>query len=188
MDDTLRLIQYLYDEDIDDAAIARRLSEDEDLYREYERLRATKKRLDERPSRRPDSAVVDRVVEEARSATQADSPSPRRNGDRSARPPSRTWSHRLQTASAALALLLLAGLGWWQLPTTSDTSTAVSSAETAQRTPPAPAETRDGRAGRVPAWDDSDELVRIHRRIERLRTQSTPDRWGTLQRVDRSRP
>jgi hypothetical protein len=40
----------------------------------------------------------------------------------------------------------------------------------------------------VPAWDDSDELVRIHRRIEQLRAHSTPDRWGTLQRVDRSRP
>jgi hypothetical protein len=188
MDDTLRLIQYLYDEDVDDAAIARRLSEDEELYREYERLRAMKERLDERPSRRPEPAVVDRVVEEARTAAQSASPAPRRNGDRSARPPTRTWSRRLQTASAALALVLLVGLGWWQWPNTSDPSTAVSSAETAQRTAPAPAETRDDRMERVPAWDDSDELVRIHRRIEQLRAQSTPGRWGTLQQVDRSRP
>lgn len=188
MDDTLRLIQYLYDEDIDDAAIARRLSEDGDLYREYEHLRATKTRLDERAPHRPESAVVDRVVEEARTAAQNASPAPRRDGDRSARPPTRTWSRRLQMASAALALVLLVGLGWWQWPNTSAPSTAVSSAETVQRTAPVPAETRDGRRERVPAWDDSDELVRIHRRIEQLRAHSTPDRWGTLQRVDRSRP
>lgn len=188
MDDSLRLIQYLYDENVDEAAIARRLSEDEDLYCEYERLRATKERLDERPSRRPDAGVVDRVVEEARTAAQDASPAPRRHGDRSAHPPTRTWNRRLQTASATLALVLLVGLGWWQWPNTSDPSTAVSSPETAQRTTPPPAETRDGRMEQVPAWDDSDELVRIHRRIEQLRAHSTPDRWGTLQRVDRSRP
>ncbi len=43
MDDRLRLIRYLYDEEVDESALARRLSDDPDLYREYEELAATKR-------------------------------------------------------------------------------------------------------------------------------------------------
>ncbi len=53
MDDRLRLIRYLYDEEVDESALARRLSDDPDLYREYEELAATKRALDDRPARRP---------------------------------------------------------------------------------------------------------------------------------------
>lgn len=192
MDDTLRLIQYLYGEGEDDSTFARRVSENEALYREYERLRDTKKRLDERPTPRPDAAVVDRIVEEARTAAQKSQSSPRSTADRPARPPARRWTRRLQATGAALALLLVVGLGWWHLPGTSEESTAGSApeavGETAQRTTPASAEASTAGSEAVPAWDDRDEVVRIHRRIERLRSSSSPDQWGTLQRVDQRRP
>jgi hypothetical protein len=188
MDDSLRLIQYLYDEDdVDGSAVVRRLSEDETLYREYERLRDVKERLDERPSRRPDSAVVDRVVEEARSAAQNSPSPPRLEGDRPARSPTRSRTRRLQTAGAALALLLLIGLGWWQVPGAPEESAAGSSTDGLEKTAPAAAE-RSAGAEAVPAWDESDELVRIHRRLERLQAQSRPNTWGSLQRVDQRRP
>jgi len=116
MDDRLRLIRYLYGEETDESALVRRLSEDEDLYREYEGLRATKHALDDRPARRPDPGVVDQVVNEARAAAQSTpSPAPPAD-DRPARAPSRTWTRRLQAAGAALALGLLVGIGWWQGP------------------------------------------------------------------------
>jgi hypothetical protein len=94
----------------------------------------------------------------------------------------------LQATNAGLALVLLASLAWWQLPGASDDPAAVSSTETAQQAAPANAETRDAGTEAVPAWNEREELVRIHRRIKRLQTHSTPDTWGTLQRVDRTRP
>lgn len=192
MDDPLRLIRYLYGEDEDDSTIARRLSEDEALYHEYERLRETKERLDDRPARRPDPAVVDHVVETARSATQHSPSTVRPDGDRPARPPTRSWTRRLQMVGTALALGLFVGIGWWQLPGASEEPAAGSAADelgaTAQQTAPAVAEEQLSSTDAVPAWDDSDELIRINRRIERLQTQSGPDAWGTLQSVDRRRP
>lgn len=186
MDDRLRLIRYLYGEEVDESALVRRLSEDEDLYREYERLSATKRTLDDRPTRQPDPAVVDQVVDEAHTAAQsAVSPAE----DRPARAPSSPWTRRLQTVSAALALLLLIGLGWWQGPGAPDDPVAESATPSAlERAPqqaPTTAETRTTDAEAIPAWDDGEELIRIQRRINRLRARSAPDRWGSLQRVSR---
>lgn len=188
MDDRLRIIQYLYDEDVDDAAFPRRLTEDEALYCEYEQLRQTKEDVDRRSSCRPDPAVVDEVVETARVAAQK-SPTPSHpTEDRPARPPTRTWTRRLQAAGAAVTLVFLIGLGWWQGPGVSEESTVVSAPEATQRTTPTAAQSRDLEADAVPEWDDSDELVRIHRRIEQLQDRSAPNQWGTLQRVDQMRP
>lgn len=191
MDDPLRLIQYLYGEDEDESTVARRLSEDEALYREYERLRRMKERLDNRPARRPDPAVVDEVVDTARAATQSSS-TPRSDEDRPARPPTRSWTRRLQMVGTALALGLFVGVGWWQLPETADESTAVSAPDgpvpTASQSAPAAPEERRSSTDAVPAWDESDELVRIHRRVEQLQAQSGPNSWGTIQPIDRRRP
>jgi hypothetical protein len=192
MDDPLRLIRYLYGEDEDESTVARRLSEDEALCREYERLRETKERLDDRPARRPDPAVVDQVVETARSATQRSPSTARPDGDRPARPPTRSWTRRLQMVGAALALGLFVGIGWLQLPGPSEEPTAGSATgeldATAQQTVPAAADERRRGADTVPAWDESDELIRINRRLEQLQTQSGPNSWGMLQSVDRRRP
>jgi hypothetical protein len=166
MDDRLRLIRYLYDEEVDESALARRLSDDPDLYREYEELAATKRALDDRPARRPDAAV-----------------------DRPARAPSHAWARRLQPAGAALALLLVIGLGWWQGDGTSDGPAADAAApgaiDGAPRQAPTTAQTRSSGADAIPAWDDGEELIRIQRRIDRLQARSAPDRWGSLQRVSR---
>lgn len=191
MDDRLRLIRYLYDEETDASTLARRLSEDEDLYREYERLRATKQALDDRPARRPDPSVVDQVVNEARTASEAAPSSAPPADDRPARAPSRSWTHRLQTVGAALALMVLIGIGWWQGPGAADEPVADGATPGAlDKTQQAPtaAESRTADAEAVPAWDEGEDLIRIQRSIDRLQAHSTPDRWGTLQRASQPRP
>lgn len=178
MDDTLRLIQYLYGEEEGDPSLVRRLSEDEELQREFERLRATKAELDRRSSKQPDSAVVDRVVDAAAEAAEA----PATAADRPARAPSRSWTRRLRGVSAALALLLAVGLGWWQLDgdglgnAGSQAGQGVTQAASAEET------------NAVPDWDDSDELVRLNHRIERVRARSSSDWDGDLQMVNQARP
>jgi hypothetical protein len=187
MDDPLRLIQYLYDEEVDDPTFARRLTEDETLYREYERLRATKEDLDNRSSRRPDPAVVDQVVDQARTAAQESTASPSSPNDRPPRRPFPTWTRRLQTVSAGLALVLLVGLGWWREGGLVGDPMEGSS-ESAQQAPPTVVEGREQDEQSIPTWDDSDELVRIHRRLEQIQTHSASNAWGALQSASRTRP
>jgi len=187
MDDTLRLIQHLYGEDVDDPTFAQRVAEDESLRCEYEALQDTKAALDRRSSPSPDAAVVDDIVGRARDAapSSASEPAP----DRAARAPDRSDSRRLRGVSAVLVILVVVGVGWWQFRvpdaapagTTAGapTATDVATDEAADRTPP----------GAIPEWDDRDEVVRLHRRIETLRTRSQPDDWGgSLQTVGRSGP
>jgi len=176
MNDTLRLVQYLYDEADAPAVVERRLMDDVDLRREYRELRATKEVLDEQPARSPDAAVVDRVVARAgAAANQAESPaSPTEAApDRPARTPARDWTRRLQGASAALAMVLLIGLGVWALP--GGTATQPAGAPADNVADAAPSADADGPATRsaqaLPDWDSRDELVRLNRRIERLRMQ-----------------
>jgi hypothetical protein len=41
----------------------------------------------------------------------------------------------------------------------------------------------------MPEWNDHDDLVRLHRRVETLRSRSRSDSWGTdLQTVERAQP
>lgn len=177
MDDTLRLVQYLYDDADAPAAVERRLMEDVDLRREYQELRATKEALDEQPARSPDADVVDRIVARADSAAQqADPPAAPADTapDRPPRTPARDWTRRLQGASAALATVLLIGLGVWALPGGTATQPAASAAAegVADAAPSAEAEGPTPRSAQaLPEWDSRDELVRLNRRIERLRTQ-----------------
>lgn len=188
MDDSLRIIQHLYDEDVDDPAFSRRVVEDDELRQEYEQLRETKEALDRRSSPSPDSEVVDQIVARAAGAAR-DSARPERAPDRAARPRSREWTRRLQGAGATLAVLLVIGLGWWQLrPTgTEMTDGGGSAAQQTEAVTATPEQAQDTDA--IPAWDDRDEVVRLHRRIERLRTQSRSDAWGTgVQSVGQSRP
>lgn len=181
MDDRLRLIQLLYDNDDPPADLRRRLADDEALRREYEALRETKEALDRRPSRTPDAEVVDRVVARAEAASENESPepaSPSRSpaADRSPRRPSAEWTHRLQGVSAAIAVVLMAGIGWWavggDLEGQDTASSSVVGATSSQ------AETVRSDEQAMPAWDDRDELVRIHRRIERLQSQNQMSGWN----------
>lgn len=186
MDDRLRLIRYLYGEESDESGLERRLLDDDSLRREFEQLRQTKKRLDERPPQRPDADVVDEVVHEARRATESSESGLGWAADRKPHAPSRTWSRRLQAVSAALVLLLVVGLGWWRLPA----GEAPSQSTAVQEAAPADPSISSAQAGddEVPSWDDSEEVIRIHRNLERVQARSAPDQWGTLQTVGQTRP
>lgn len=195
MDDSLRLIQSLYGEDVDDPDLARRVSEDEDLRREHERLQQVKDTLDRRSSASPDPEVVDRVVAQA-AATQgaASPPSEREDGepapDRPARTPERAWTRRLQGAAAALLVVLLVGLGWWQLRPNAAAPSGSATSEAARQQPQSVAADGPSTApDDMPEWNDHDDLVRLHRRVEMLRSRSRSDTWGTdLQTVDQAQP
>lgn len=183
MDDTLRLIQSLYDEDVDDPDFVRRVAEDDTLREEHERLRQTKDALDRRSTPSPDPAVVDRVVDHAATAAQeseAGSSPDRAAPDRPARTPPRARTRRLQGASAVLAVMLLLGLGWWQLRTTgADAPGATASEPAPQQADAVPAGEEQAQSDEIPEWDDRQELVRLHRRVEMLRSRSRSDTWGT---------
>jgi hypothetical protein len=193
MDDTLRLIQHLYGDDGDDPAFARRMETDDALRREYEALRETKAALDRRAAPSPDPAVVDAIVDRAADATrppdEADPPASGPAPDRAPRDPDRTPTRRLRGVTALLAVLLVAGVGWWQFRdaapspagTTAASPAATAADPAADEGGPAP------RADAMPEWDDRDEVARLHRRIEMLRTRS--DGWGgTPQPVGQAGP
>lgn len=191
MDDSLRLIQYLYGEEIDDPDFPRRVAEDEDLQREFEDLQETKEALDRRSPPSPDPAVVDQIVDRAAEAAQADR-SVEHAPDRAARAPERSRTRQWQNAGAALALVIAVGLGWWYMPgETGSTGPVADEAPAQQSTAPtatAAAES-DGDGEALPEWDDRDEVVQLHRRLEVLQTQSRSDAWGgTLQPASRSQP
>lgn len=189
MDDSLRLIQYLYGDTVDDPEFPRRVMDDDELRQEFDRLQETKNALDRRSSRSPDPAVVDRVVRRAAEASRAGQRAGRAP-DRAARAPGREWTRRLQGAGAAVVLLLALGLGWWYLPTSSTTAESVVSESTRQPMESSTASSAaSGEAEALPEWDDRDEVVRLHRRIERLQTQSRSDAWGGgLQPASQSSP
>lgn len=186
MDDRLRLIRYLYGEESDESGLERRLLDDDSLRQEFERLRHTKQHLDQRPPQRPDADVVDEVVQEARMAAESSESALGWAADREPNAPRRTWSRRLQAVSAALVLLLVIGLGWWRLPTGEAPSqnTAVQEAASAD---PSISSAQPG-DGEVPSWDDSEDLIRIHRNLERVQARSAPDQWGTLQTIGQTQP
>jgi hypothetical protein len=212
MDDTLRIVRYLYDED-DDPSFEQRLADDEPLRQEYEALAETKEALDHRSSASPDEAVVEDLVATAAEAARQEEETGRAASpaaDREARSPSRGWSRRLQGASATLAVLLVAGITWVQMgnplsispsatPTASDAAPATEPAGGAQEATDRAVQPTDKAVGSidnaasagtdVPEWDDREELVQIHRRIERLQSRSTPGSWGGTQHlVQQSQP
>lgn len=185
MDDRLRIIQHLYDEDVDDPSALRRITEEEDLRQEYEELRSTKNLLDRRSSPSPDPEVVDRVVDhaaEAGSSTRA-----RRAPDRDSRRWERTVSGRIRTISAVLTLLLFVGLGWWQFETSDAPPVGRSTPDGRESVTATSEEQRTSES--IPDWNDRDEVVRLHRRVEQLRTRSQAGVWeNELESVDQGHP
>lgn len=106
MDKRLYILHHLYTERQDPAALRRLVGEDEALRQEVEVLAETKRHLDRRPPRRPDAAVIDQIVAAA---------GPERAA-RLDRPPARPARRRAAgLVGTTFALLLLAGLGLWQL-------------------------------------------------------------------------
>jgi hypothetical protein len=143
---------------------------------------------------KPDAAVVDHLVavagDKARSRLSGADAARDTPRDREARSPQRrsrsgpgtSWTVRAQRAATALALALVVGLGWWHSPSIPDAPTPVAQ-DTRSRSPvpqertPRAAEAAPLRSASLPAWDDSDEMVRLHRRIELVQARSTTSEW-----------
>lgn len=113
MDDKLQIIQHLYDE-ADAPSDRERLLEDEALRAEYEALSGIKFHLDKRPKQRPDVAVLDAVM--ATAAMASGQPGLRPRQDRKPQPRNAARRYGLfSTVSAVVAVLLVAGIGFFQM-------------------------------------------------------------------------
>ena len=196
MDETLRIIRQLYDEESDEGDLERRLDRDPALRHEREALREVKAHLDRRTPERPSPSTIDDVVAHAGEAARRSHASPiaadpnaadpnaadreavhpdaRR--DRGSSSKSRSISRRLQAVAGVLGLVLVTALGWWQI---------APDAPEALRSPSAEATAPNGIAPRsadglppavrdLPDWDEGDDVVRLHRRLEVVNARSRP--------------
>ncbi|PEN14191.1 hypothetical protein CRI94_03890 [Longibacter salinarum] len=178
MDETLRIIRHLYGEEPDPQDLQRAMKEDPALAREYNDLAEVKTLLDKKEPARPDASVLDAITEAAADASAShevsDTPDrprvdrePVSGGDRDR---SRI-SRRLQQAGVAAAVLLLVAIGWWQIDMDDSASSVQISAQTERQLPAA---NRD-----LPDWDEGDDVVRLHRRLEVVNARSaSPTSWN----------
>lgn len=183
MDNELRLIQYLYGEDERPEDLERLLEADESLQAEYRQLHAVKEQLDARPRQRPDTAVVDEIVDAAARASQPEPSSRRAERPRKDREPAMLqrmpWQRVLRVAAAFAVLVVGVGIGVWQYggalgPSVSGEA-ATSSSPTADARSSAPPPTAEEAS--IPEWDEADDVVRLHRHIETLQARSSPTSW-----------
>lgn len=113
MNDKLHIIQHLYGE-ADASSDREHLLEDEALRAEYETLSGVKFHLDQRPKQRPDAAVLDNVF--AAAAKASGQPALHARQDRKPQPRHAARRYGLfGTVSAVVALLIVAGVGLFQM-------------------------------------------------------------------------
>lgn len=189
MDDTLRIIRYLYGEDDAPADVERRLAEDDDLRAEYKALHEVKQHLDERSPQRPDAAVIDQVTEKAaeaasarRTATQPGGAGSERRHEREPARSAAGQRRRWGVAAAAVLALVVVAVGIWQYPVDQDLNAVLESAPLAADQVQAPSSEASASQSALPAWDEADDVVRLHRHIETLQVRSRPGAWdsGTM--------
>lgn len=167
MDEKLQIVEHLYGEAADRAAY-HRLLDNEALREEYQAMSAVKFALDHRPRQRPDAAVVDRIL--AAAAGEALRPAPR--ADRPAR--RRVTRRALLWVGMAAAAVLVAGLGLRALRTDRPAPAVALEADA----PPPESLPAASPVEAALAWDQADEVRRLHRQIERLRQHNVGLRWG----------
>ena len=133
--------------------------------------------------------MIDGIVNRAADAA-ASGVEERRAPDRTAQAPDRTRKRSVRRVSVGLVVVLLVGLGWWYLPIGSGSASPALTESVPEQTQSVPATARSGQeAEALPEWDDQDEVVRLHRRVEQLQTRSQSDTWGgDLQPASQSRP
>lgn len=197
MDDRLRLLQHLYG-DIEDPDERAQLLSDPALEAEWHALRATKQRLDERPTASPPAAVCVDICARAEAASREQStagapdrqPAPRAAAE-AAREPSRqamAW-----TAGLALALGLLVGT----LVLTDPGADAVRVPEVAdQRESSVGTYWGDDHASDLaltnevpddlPAWDDGPEFQDLRYNMRVLNSRSPEQRWYSAPALGRA--
>ena len=144
----------------------------------------------------PDPAVIDHLVAvagtRARNRLRSDAPSDTRvpaseRTDRSAHPASRSsrfvWARRAQPASVLVALVVLMSLSVWSSRNETASSAPVAAEEPVQ-TFPAQKQTAPAlpaaQASSLPSWDDADDVVRLHQRIEMVHARSASSDWMTV--------
>ncbi len=193
----LRHVRHLYEPD---AETARRLSSDEALRAEYATWQRVKHVLDERPPARPSADARAAVLRAAQAATQAaaeasgsaraDRPARRRCGGR-------TWA--LRGVAAAVLLMALWGGGSLLLDASRDapvgppaasqsaspelpsqSGASQSGASQAEAWQPSPSgDAAPSGAEALLAWDMGEEVRRLHRQVEVVRSRTSPAEWLT---------
>lgn len=93
------------------------------------------------------------------------------------------WARRAQRASVLVALAVLVSLSVWSSPDETRSSAPVAS-EVPVKTFPAQQQTASAlppsRAVSLPSWDDTDDVVRLHQRIEMVHARSASSDWMTV--------
>ncbi len=179
MDKKLQIVLHLYGE-ADDRAAFRRLLEDEEVRAEHQAMSEAKFALDHARPKRPDPALLARIMEAAAHPERlADAPAPGR--DR--RPVRLLRRRRWQWVAAAAVALVAVSVGVGRM-------FAPESSRLASEAPPALREHAEGfgtnaQPQTIPAqtadvldWDDADEVRRLHRRMEQLRARNAELQWG----------
>ena len=184
MENELRIIRYLYDEDDNPEEVEQLLAEDEALRTEYQSMQAVKEHLDRRTPPHADAEVLTRITQAAARATEKSSDEAETKPDapsRADRDPVARPSHRrrrIGVATAALVAVLAVGVAVWQLPAGSGSGDAgLAGQESATGPSMAISSDRTVRAQDVPAWDEGDDVARLHQYIQTVQARSGTQQW-----------
>ena len=174
-DKRLHLIRLLYGEALPNGVVP---EEDPELAAEWRALQEVKGWLDARPRRRPDPAVIDRIVAAAARPVAADRP---------ARRGLRRW--RWRVAAGALTLLVMVGGVWYRFWT--DEPLERPGVVVAEQVPTTPepvelqpwlhlmaqteADARSEPPQMLLRWDDREAVQQIYRQLQLLEARSTPE-------------
>ncbi len=179
-DKRLYLIRLLYGEVLPDGMAP---ETDSELAAEWQAVQEVKRWLDAQPRRRPDPAIIDRIVAAAARPLPADRPARRLAW--------RRW--RWGMAVGALTLLLMLG-GLWhrfrterplvrmgmvvaeQVPTTPDPVEITGWLPVIARSTPTSLELTPAPA-LVLRWDDRAAVQQVYRQLQLLEARSTSDTW-----------
>lgn len=189
MDEKLHIVQNLYGEPVDRAALREALAESEELQAEYRALSQAKFQLDHRKRARPEQATLAAIfaaAEQASAGEAIDDLRPRRQ-DRAAVRPAARKRKLWRMVSVAVVVLFVGSVGLWQVqqPVATEAPASVAEAEaaTADRAaapataPPAGASLAASKEHDPLAWDEASNVYELHRRLEMLQRRSAPGEW-----------
>ena len=187
MENELRIIRHLYDEDERPEEVEALLAEDEALLAEYRSMQAVKQHLDRRKPQHADADVLAQITEAAAEATAEASPeaaaesAETRRSDREpvARQQTR-WLPRIGIAGAALVMILAVGVAFWQLPLGSDSESAELAAQESASSPSVTASSAQDASG-LPSWDEGDDVARLHQYIQTIQARSSTQQWDSAE-------
>lgn len=187
MENQLRIIRHLYDEDERPEEVEQVLAEDEALRAEFRSMRAVKQHLDHRAPQHADADVIARITDaaaEAASEAPAGASSASTASPRSDRPPVARTAHRqrrIGVAAAAFVVLLAVGVAFWQLPLGGESGSANLAQESVSGPSMTASSAQKAAAQDVPAWDEGDDVARLHQYIQSVQARSSTQQWDASQ-------